>query len=436
MRTALYCRLSKDDEQIGESSSIATQRLMLEQFCNDNNLPIVDYYIDDGFSGLNFDRPDFLRLLDDIEERKIDLVITKDLSRLGRDYIMTGYFTDIYFPKKSVRYIAINDGIDTKTDSNDIAPFKNIMNDMYAKDISRKIKTAKRQRAYQGMHISSQAPYGYIKDPINANKLVPDEAVAPIVRKIFSLALEERTLSSIADTLTKQKIPIPSVHKAKAGDTRYAAYLEKSAEEQVRWKGITIDKILRNPVYLGHMVNHKCEVISYKTKEKKNVPRKDWIIVQNRHEPLIDLETFEKVQAILQKRFRVRRHEFDNWLQGKVFCESCKRPMSLQIKEHKNTKTVIFRCIHSYKHPEECTGYRSFPYDKLFQMVSDHLSYALPDGECLPSPLTKAYVQRNIEAIYISMRKPDGRQDVQIERTSALNSKRKKDRFSWFPGYK
>lgn len=183
------------------------------------------------------------------------------------------------------------------------------------------------------------------------------------------------------------------------------------------------------------MVNHKCEVISYKTKEKKNVPRKDWIIVQNRHEPLIDLETFEKVQAILQKRFRVRRHEFDNWLQGKVFCDSCKQPMSLQIKEHKNTKTVIFRCIHSYKHPEECTGYRSFPYNKLFQMVSDHLSSSLPDGESLPSPLTKAYVQRNIEAIYIGKRKPDGQQDVQIERTSSINSKRKKARLSWFPGY-
>ncbi len=408
---------------------------MLERFCSDNGLSIFDFYIDDGYSGLNYDRPDFLRLLDDIENSKIDLVITKDLSRLGRDYIMTGYFTDIYFPKKSVRYIAINDGIDTKTDSNDIAPFKNIMNDMYAKDISRKIKTAKRQRAYQGMHISSQTPYGYIKDPINANKLVPDEAVAPIVRKIFSLALEERTLSSIADTLTKQKIPIPSVHKAKAGDTRYAAYLEKSAEEQVKWKGITIDKILRNPVYLGHMVNHKCEVISYKTKEKKNVPRKDWIIVQNRHEPLIDLETFEKVQAILQKRFRVRRHEFDNWLQGKVFCDSCKQPMSLQIKDYKNTKTVIFRCIYGYKHPTECSGYRSIPYNRLYQMVVNQIVASLPEGEALPNPLSKSYIQKHVDSIFIGKRQSGDHQDVQIELTNPISGKRRKEHLPWFLNY-
>ena len=148
--TALYCRLSKDNEQIGESTSIETQRLMLTRFCQENELAIVDYYVDDGFSGLSYDRPDFLRLIDDIEAGLIDLVITKDLSRLGRDYIMTGYLTDIYFSRMGVRYIAIDDGIDTQRGNNDIAPFKNIMNDMYAKDISRKIKSAKRQRAYRG----------------------------------------------------------------------------------------------------------------------------------------------------------------------------------------------------------------------------------------------------------------------------------------------
>ena len=408
---------------------------MLEQFCNDNNLSIVDYYIDDGFSGLNFDRPDFLRLLDDIEEGKIDLVITKDLSRLGRDYIMTGYFTDIYFPKKSVRYIAINDGIDTKTDNNDIAPFKNIMNDMYAKDISRKIKTAKRQRAYQGMHISSQTPYGYMKDPQNASGLIIDNEAASVVRMIFDLALEEKTLSAIASALTEQNIPTPSVHKARAGDTRYAAYLEKSADEQVRWKGITIDLILRNPIYLGHMVNHKSEVISYKTKEKKSVPREEWIIVKDMHEPIIDPETFEKVQAILQKRFRVRRHEFDNWLQGKVFCESCKQPMSLQIKDYKDTKTVIFRCIYGYKHPTECSGYRSIHYNQLYQMVVNQIAASLPEREALPNPLSKSYIQKHVDRIFIGKRQSGGHQDVQIELTKPISGKRRKEHLPWFLNY-
>lgn len=183
------------------------------------------------------------------------------------------------------------------------------------------------------------------------------------------------------------------------------------------------------------MVNHKCEVISYKTKEKKNVPRKDWIIVQNRHEPLIDLETFEKVQAILQKRFRVRRHEFDNWLQGKVFCDSCKQPMSLQIKDYKNTKTVIFRCIYGYKHPTECSGYRSIPYNRLYQMVVNQIVASLPEGEALPNPLSKSYIQKHVDSIFIGKRQSGDHQDVQIELTKPISGKRRKEHLPWFLNY-
>ena len=163
---ALYCRLSKDDEQAGESVSIGTQKIILEKFCKENGFSVYGVYVDDGYSGLNFDRPDFQRMIGDIEDGKINLVITKVLSRFGRDYIQTGYYTEVYFVQKSVRYIAVNDGIDTNRYDNDIAPFKNILNDMYAKDLSRKVKTAKRQRVYQGMYISSQTPCGYRIDPI------------------------------------------------------------------------------------------------------------------------------------------------------------------------------------------------------------------------------------------------------------------------------
>ena len=155
-KTALYCRLSKDDEQsTGESVSIETQKMILEYFCHTNGFTISNVYVDDGFSGLNFERPEFRRMLKDIEDGKINLVITKDLSRLGRDYIQTGYYTEVYFTQKRVRYIAVNDGIDTNREDNDIAPFKNILNDMYAKDLSRKVKVAKRQRAYKGLFIRS-----------------------------------------------------------------------------------------------------------------------------------------------------------------------------------------------------------------------------------------------------------------------------------------
>ena len=245
---------------------------MLNRFCHENQLAIVDYYVDDGFSGLSYDRPDFLRLIDDIEAGLIDLVVTKDLSRLGRDYIMTGYLTDIYFSRMGVRYIAIDDGIDTQRGNNDIAPFKNIMNDMYAKDISRKIKSAKRQRAYRGMYIAAQTPYGYKIDPQNHNHLIIDKAVADVVRLFFNLALAGKTLSAIAEELKAKKIINPAVYKAQQGDTRFAAYLNKDTDEQTTWNTCTLAKMLHAPVYIGHMVNHKCEVVSYKTKERRRVP--------------------------------------------------------------------------------------------------------------------------------------------------------------------
>ena len=177
----IYCRLSLDDGSVGESGSIQTQKMMLEKYCKDNHYTIKEIYIDDGVSGLTFNRSGFQRMLKDIEAGKINMVITKDLSRLGRDYLQTGYYTEQYFPLHNVRYIAINDGIDTLLDNNDIAPFKNILNDMYAKDLSRKVKSAKRQRALNGLFISAQTPYGYIKDPTNKNHLIVDEDVRHIV---------------------------------------------------------------------------------------------------------------------------------------------------------------------------------------------------------------------------------------------------------------
>ena len=176
----LYCRLSLDDGNVGESGSIQTQKIILTKYCKDNNLNVYKIYVDDGYSGLNFNRPAFNEMLSDIESGKINMVITKDLSRLGRDYIQTGYYTEIYFPDHKVRFVALSDGIDTINQNNDIAPFKNILNDMYAKDLSRKVKLAKRSRALDGLFISAQTPFGYIKDPNNKNHLIVDEEAKDI----------------------------------------------------------------------------------------------------------------------------------------------------------------------------------------------------------------------------------------------------------------
>ncbi len=227
---AVYCRLSKDDEQAGESVSIETQKMMLEGFCHERGFSIYEIYADDGYSGLNFNRPAFTRLLEDIDGGKVNLVITKDLSGLGRDYIQTGYYTDVYFSRKRVRYIAVNDGIDTNRDDNDIAPFKNILNDMYAKDLSRKVKSAKRQRAYKGYYISAQAPYGYKVDPVSRNRLIVDDEAAAVVKEIFRLSLAGNSLSQISRILTARQIITPGVCKAQNGDTRFSRYQQGSED--------------------------------------------------------------------------------------------------------------------------------------------------------------------------------------------------------------
>lgn len=200
----LYLRLSKDDEQQGESVSIGTQRSILTEYCSANGYHVHKIYIDDGYSGLNFDRPGFRELLEDVERGLVNMVITKDLSRLGRDYIMTGYYSEIFFQTKGVRYIAIADDFDSDKGGNEIAPFKNIINDMYARDISKKIRNAKRQRARQGLFISSQTPYGYQKDPRNRNRLIIDPEAAAVVRIIFSLSENGMGSVAIASELKSQ----------------------------------------------------------------------------------------------------------------------------------------------------------------------------------------------------------------------------------------
>ena len=187
-QAGLYLRLSKDDMQQGESTSIGTQRDMLTDFCNKHNFAIAKIYVDNGYSGTNFNRPGFQELLDDVDNGIVNLVITKDLSRLGRDYIMTGYYSEIYFPDRGVRYIAVADNFDSLSDSNDIAPFRNILNDMYARDLSRKIKNAKHQQAKSGLSVATQTPYGYCKDPNNKKQIVVDPETAKTVKLIFDLA--------------------------------------------------------------------------------------------------------------------------------------------------------------------------------------------------------------------------------------------------------
>ncbi len=209
-RAAIYCRLSKDDDLKGESASIANQRDMLEKYCKKQGWEVVSVYQDDGYTGLNMERPSLKRMLKAVEQRQINLVITKDLSRLGRNYLQTGYLTEDFFPRNGVRYIAMNDGIDTLLDNNDIAPFKNILNELYSKDISKKVHSSYLLKAQKGQFTGSVAPFGYKKDPDNKNHLIIDEETAPIIKQIFDYALEGHGPNYIRRRLEEEKIPCPA----------------------------------------------------------------------------------------------------------------------------------------------------------------------------------------------------------------------------------
>ena len=267
-----------------------------------------------------------------------------------------------------MRYIAVNDGIDTNRDDNDIAPFKNILNDMYAKDLSRKVRSAKRQRACKGYYISAQAPFGYKVDPQNRNRLTVDEAPAEVVKEIFRLTIAGNTLSQISRILTEQEIITPSAYKAQNGDTRFYRYHE-NGQSPFGWCYQTVRAILKDQVYTGDMVNHKFEIVNYKTKERATVPEEDRIVVADCHEPIVSREDFERVQQILAYRHKPRKHDFDNVFKDLAFCAECGYRMTVMMKPLKAGLTPVLRCTNYYNNSDKCTHNHYMYYDVLYEEV-------------------------------------------------------------------
>lgn len=336
---ALYIRLSKEDEAEGPSQSVTNQKSLLNEFVQQHRLPVYDTYIDDGWSGTNFDRPDFRRMIGDIEARKVNMVITKDLSRLGRDYIMTGYYMERYFPEKRVRYISLLDGIDTGVEStaNDITPFRAIMNDMYAKDISKKIKSVKRDKQRKGQFIGGKPMYGYKMHPTEKNKIIVDEKVAPIVRRIFALALEGMSCRKIAALLNEERVPAPAAYCGwKVGNPGPYTGL---------WSSERISDMLQNETYIGNMVQGRQVKISYKSRKCLKQSRENWVIVEGTHEPLVDKETFQKVRMMVDSRKHTRSRTYDFLLKGLIFCHECGYPLAvLNRKNAAGEKRLFFVC--------------------------------------------------------------------------------------------
>ena len=396
-RTALYCRLSKDDGNYGESSSIQSQKEILERYARENGFGNTSYYIDDGYTGTNFDRPDFQRMIADIESGEIATVITKDLSRLGRNYLETGVYLEMYFPDHNVRYIAINDSVDTiHSESVDYTPFRNIANEFYAKDTSKKVRSAKRARVLAGMYMGGSAPYGYRKDPNDKHKLLIDERYAPNVRKIFELAKGGKGISAIRKICDDMHFPRP----AAVNDCGYTRYFEGNDDpHRYEWSNNSVRAILRNPVYAGNVCTNKRIRPSYKSKKCLSVLPEDYIVVHDTHEPIVSQEDFDLVQRMITSRrsFQKTPYSWDNIFSGIVKCADCGCAMT-QGRAHRSPKPnpideYVFYCntykafgkTHCTKHTMEARDL----YEAVLEDIRKHAKAALANDAKMTEQLLK-----------------------------------------------
>ena len=347
--TALYCRLSQDDMLDGESNSITNQKAILQKFAEDNGFPNPTFYVDDGVSGTTWERSGFKAMMADVEDGKIGIVITKDLSRLGRDYLKTGELIEIIFPEFDVRYIAVNDGVDTAKNENELMAFKNIFNDWYARDCSKKIKAVFRAKGESGKHLCPPI-YGYKKSDTDKNLWVIDEPAAEVVRKIFQLCIDGYGPTQIARILTEQNIPTPTAYALSQGRDNGRHNAKTS-----RWGTQTICHILEKPEYCGHTVNFRTHMKSYKVHKIVYNPQEEWQIFENTQEPIISQQEFDLVQELRKNKRRLQRFDTVNPFAGMVYCADCGEKMYLSRRKNERPEQEHMRCSTYAKEQDKCT---------------------------------------------------------------------------------
>ena len=392
--TALYCRLSRDDGTQDDSSSIQTQKTILSKYAADHSYRNTRFFVDDGYSGTTFNRPAFQEMISEIEAGRVERVITKDLSRLGRNYLETGSYIEIFFPKHRVQYIAINDGVDsTHYQTMDITPFKNILNELYAADISKKIKSAKMARSQSGLYVGGIPPYGYKKDPENHHQLLVDERYAPIVRQIFNWVIDGMGIQTIRNQLRDRRVPRPMAVSGSEAMKELRGVTEDNCHE---WSNNSVRQIVRNPVYAGHMVAGRRPVISMKTKARGYYQYDECIVAHNTHEAIIPQETFDLAQRLITSRNTANRGEnkgdtLPNIFAGLVKCADCGYAMSMT-KAHRPKRKNLIDCYiymcSSYKRegkqPDGCTQHKIEAhdlYDAVLQDIQSHAKLAVLDDE-------------------------------------------------------
>lgn len=340
--TALYGRLSRDDEMSGESMSIQSQRAILGQYAKEHGFTNCRFFMDDGYSGTNFDRPAFIEMMELVQQGRVKTILVKDLSRLGRNYLEVGRYTEVIFPEYKVRFIAITDGVDSAVGENEFAPFKNIINEWYAKDISRKVKSAFKAKALRGEYTGAYPPYGYDRDPADRHKLVPNQ-YSSVIGEIFRMALEGKTCGQIARELERQQILRPQAYLHE----KFGKFVsDRILQSPFAWDHSSVRAILMNQVYIGNMVHFRTGSKNFKEKKLIWKPETDWIVVEGTHEPLVDAETFWTVQERVKVKQPRKRCCNANIFRGLLFCGECGKRMAFcNRKNEKRRKSLgSFSC--------------------------------------------------------------------------------------------
>ena len=385
-KAGIYCRLSKDDDLQGESASISNQREFLTGYCRSNGWDVVSVYQDDGFTGLNQDRPDLKRMLGDAEKGKINLLLCKDLSRIGRNYLETGYLMDNFFPRYGIRFIAVNDGIDTLRENNEILPFKNILNEMFSKDIGSKVHTAYMVKAQKGEFTGCLAPLGYKKDPADRHHLLIDEDTAWIIRKIFGYAADGNGSNYIRRRLEDEKIPCPTWWNRQKGLRNKVTKWEKKDSENGRyiWDFTVIEEILQNPVYYGAISSQKCHY-RFKLGVIGDKPPQEWIVVEGMHEPIVDKATFDIVQGKIRRRQHPVNEEL-SLFSGLIRCGECGKALTVRNTNAKVPRR-IYSCVTYNKFGSHHCTQHSVDQQELYDIVLNKIRFlasaALSDEEAV-----------------------------------------------------
>ena len=357
--TAMYMRLSRDDESYGDSVSIETQRTILRKYAAENGLHVVDEYIDDGWSGTNFERPSFKRMMADVDAGKVNCIVTKDLSRFGREHVMMDYYLEFVFPEKQIRYIAVTENEDTERGLSDFVPFKNLFNEWFAKDTSRKVKAALRAKHARGERTFTYAPLGYKRDPEKKNALVIDEDTKWIVEKIFNLAANGAGAGKIRQVLLNEKVPTPGWINYSRYGTFANIYANAPDEKRYDWSLAQVKTMLKDETYIGNTIHNRQTNISYKNKKRVRKPEDEWIRVENTHKAIIGKDLFSQVQEQIANPHFCRTHKVCRLRQGSEHFDSRAQRGPIPLFQLHDVSPIqqICNALLAALHPLRCSLY-------------------------------------------------------------------------------